>query len=124
MWWFVAAFFCMALNIFYWKTNGNFLWAKVVDGEITEVDIENKRLKVRYMINGRIVEAYSSDDYRDYSKLKLGTKVLVSINEKTGLTIVSYNKKGKDTTYKGAQKAGIIMTVACLIMGIVSLFKN
>lgn len=122
MWWFVAAFVFMALNIFYRKTNGNLPGAKEVDGEITEVDIENKRLKVRYMINGRIVEAYSSDDYGDYSKLKPGTKVLVCINEKTGLTIFSYNKKGKDITYKGAQKACIIIIAACFIMGIVSLF--
>ncbi len=124
MLWFIAALAFFALSMFYKKSDGNMGKLRFFDGEITEVNFDVKEVKVRYTVDGNVVEAIAKENYGDFSKLRPGTKVLVTAYKNLPQTPlnVTYNTKGKSYNFKTAQSSGFILAVACFAMGIISLF--
>lgn len=125
MFWFIASFAILALSIFYKKSNGCIGKLKFFDGEITEVNLASKEVKVRYTVDGNIVEIISKEKDGDFSKLKPGTKVLITAYKDLPEIPLNfaYNRKGKSYNFTIAQNSGIILAVGGFIMGIISLFR-
>lgn len=117
MFWFVCAFVSLVLLIFYKKSNGSMGKLRFFDGEITEINLASNEVKVRYTVDGNIVEAVSKEKNVNFSKLKLGTKVLIcTYKDLPEIPLnFAYNRKGRLYNFTIAQKYALIFTVGFLL---------
>lgn len=120
--WFIAAVISLVLGLFYKKSHGEMSDIIVSDGEIIRIDAEKKEIIVRYTVGDKTTDFKANENYDDFSKLKIGQKVLVS-SKKNAPEVplaVLYNMKAKDRSLKGSQNATFIISAVCFVMGIVS----
>lgn len=125
MYWFIAGIIALLLGTFYKITNGSFGKQKVTTGTITEINSESKTICVTYNLSASAppITTEFTDQYDEFSKLTVGQRVLIAVNNSNPTNPVIallYNKKSKDRSVKRSTNAAFIIAVICFIMGIIN----
>lgn len=125
MYWFIAGIIALLLGMFYKITNGSFGKQKVTTGTITKINSESKTICVTYNLSASAspITTEFTDQYDEFSKLTVGQRVLIAVNNSNPTNPVIallYNKKSKDRSIKRSTNAAFIIAVICFIMGIIN----
>lgn len=123
--WIIMGIIWLGLGLFYKRKKGDFEKNIVVNGEITEICEKEHYVYVKYTYpdNREAIVAMCSDIDADFSKLHIGTKIIVVIDKAnpTCPIIAKYNVKGKNSTLEGSEKAAFAVAIIFFIVGIIKL---
>lgn len=117
--WFAIGIICLILGLYYRKKKGAFGNRAVVNGEITKVCETGHCVYVKYVYDHEAFDARCSNIDADLSKLHIGTKIFIVIDQANPNCplIARYNVKGKDRTIGGSEKAAYISAIMFFIVG-------
>lgn len=108
------------------RNNRNIGKFTYIDGEIIDMNSDENKIVVKYLVgDDECINDFSDKDF-PYKKVKIGTQVMVMAMKENPKISVSaiYNGYGKDYNANATRKASIIAGVALIILGLSNLFSQ